>query len=215
LAGLAQCTRFPITGLDARRQKDLVEFNSRLTTMQTDTEGLPVKEKLSHLVEHSGLSSAIYYDTEANLRLDHLLELAASFHTRSGEFLAAVAMNQDTDFYDARAEKVALMTMHAAKGLEFPVVFVTGCEEGLIPYHRNAQDKGDEAEERRLFYVAMTRARDQLYLTCAHKRPIYGKQVDRVLSPFVADIEERLKRDDSPSFKGNKKKCNNVQLKLF
>jgi DNA helicase-2/ATP-dependent DNA helicase PcrA len=106
--------------------------------------------------------------------------------------------------------------MHAAKGLEFPVVFVTGCEENLIPFKRGNRRQADIEEERRLFYVAMTRAKDRLYLTRAKKRRTYGKLEDRLLSPFVTDIENRLKQDETPRLKKRKKKgSEQMQLKLF
>jgi superfamily I DNA/RNA helicase len=108
------------------------------------------------------------------------------------------------------------MTMHAAKGLEFPVVFIAGCEENLIPFRRDNNRQSDIQEERRLFYVAMTRAKDRLYLTRAKKRRLYGKLEDRVVSPFVADIENRLKQDETPRSKMKKKKVSEqMQLKLF
>jgi superfamily I DNA/RNA helicase len=108
------------------------------------------------------------------------------------------------------------MTMHAAKGLEFPVVFITGCEENLIPFKRGENRQTDLEEERRLFYVAMTRAKERLYLTRAKKRRIFGKIEDRFLSPFVADIENRLKLDETPRLKKRKKKgSDQMQLKLF
>jgi DNA helicase-2/ATP-dependent DNA helicase PcrA len=80
------------------------------------------------------------------------------------------------------------MTMHAAKGLEFPVVFVAGCEEGIVPYVAAADSAGEAAdleEERRLLYVAMTRARDHLFLTSAARRVIFGRSVNPSPSPFL------------------------------
>jgi DNA helicase-2/ATP-dependent DNA helicase PcrA len=105
------------------------------------------------------------------------------------------------------------MTMHTAKGLEFPVVFIVGCEQDLIPYRRPGQGTVDSAEERGLFYVAMTRAGQQLYLTCAKKRRIYGRLEKRRLSSFVAEIEDRLKQTETSRRK--KKGSDAVQLKLF
>ena len=102
-------------------------------------------------------------------------------------------MERDTDLYDPQAEKVALMTLHAAKGLEFPVVFILGCEDNYIPFRRTPDDSVDLEEERRLFYVAMTRAKAQLFLSWAQYRQIYGTKVKRSLSPFVQDIETHLK----------------------
>jgi superfamily I DNA/RNA helicase len=105
------------------------------------------------------------------------------------------------------------MTMHAAKGLEFPVVFIAGCEDDLIPLNHQGSRQADPAEERRLFYVAMTRAMQQLYLTRAKKRSIYGKLLKRSPSPFLSDIENRLKKNESPQKKSKRKQ--QKQLKLF
>jgi superfamily I DNA/RNA helicase len=108
--------------------------------------------------------------------------------------------------------------MHAAKGLEFPVVFIAGCEDGLIPLWREVSNQNepiDVAEERRLFYVAMTRAMERLYLTRAKKRSLYGKRLSRSPSPFLADIENRLKKDASPQIKSKKRHSEQQQLHLF
>jgi superfamily I DNA/RNA helicase len=108
------------------------------------------------------------------------------------------------------------MTIHAAKGLEFPVVFIAGCEDDLIPLAHPGNKKTDPGEERRLFYVAMTRAMQQLYLTRAKKRSIYGKLLTRRPSPFLADIESRIKKDETPPKKSPKnKEKKQQQLKLF
>ncbi len=104
------------------------------------------------------------------------------------------------------------MSMHAAKGLEFSVVFIAGCEDGLIPYRRAADERIDAEEERRLFYVAMTRARQRLYLSCARRRRVFGKAEARQVSPFVRDIEERLRKDETPRAGRRKKKDDQLQL---
>ena len=100
--------------------------------------------------------------------------------------------------------------MHAAKGLEFPVVFVAGCEQDYIPFKRNDQQPADLAEERRLFYVAMTRAMERLYLTRAKNRRIYGQTLTRALSPFVVDSENQLKKDESPLPKKKKSRQDGI-----
>jgi superfamily I DNA/RNA helicase len=88
---------------------------------------------------------------------------------------------------------VSLLTLHAAKGLEFPVVFLTGCEDGLLPLRwGGALDPAQEAEERRLFFVGMTRARSHLFLSHARRRAWRGTVRDAVPSPFLTDIEEAL-----------------------
>jgi DNA helicase-2/ATP-dependent DNA helicase PcrA len=147
----------------------------------------------------------------------NLLNLSEDFSGNTVEFLANAALYTDTDAYLPLAEKVALITMHAAKGLEFPVVFIAGCEDDFIPLKREGSkhdEPVDMAEERRLFYVAMTRAMERLYLTRAKKRSVYGKRLSRSPSPFLADIENRLKKSESPQSK-NKKASAQRQLKLF
>ena len=144
-----------------------------------------------------------------------LIDLAGQFNSDYTEFLAAVALHTDTDVYTHRAEKISLMTLHAAKGLEFPVVFITGCEQGLIPFTPHGAEQADMAEERRLFYVAMTRAMERLYFTRATKRRIYGKTEPRVLSTFVADSEAQLKRKETPRTKKKQAGTDQKQLKPF
>jgi superfamily I DNA/RNA helicase len=107
------------------------------------------------------------------------------------------------------------MTMHAAKGLEFPVVFITGCEDGLIPYYRSDDSQGNLDEERRLFYVALTRAQEQIYLTHAAKRLRYGKRTSQRPSPFLAVIQAELLQHAKPAKLKQKKKKEDPQLPLF
>ncbi|MGE3149763.1 MAG: UvrD-helicase domain-containing protein, partial [Pseudorhodoplanes sp.] len=127
----------------------------------------------------------------------------------------AVALSTEADFHDARADRVSLMTMHAAKGLEFPVVFVVGMEAGLVPFSWGPSTPGDEAtqtEERRLFYVAMTRAKDRLFLTRAKER--FWRGATRALppSPFLGDIAADLIVSDIAS---ERKRRQVQQLNLF
>ena len=104
--------------------------------------------------------------------------------------------------------------MHAAKGLEFPVVFISGCEKGFIPFQRPGRAAADIDEERRLFYVALTRARERLFLTYAQTRRLRGKRVTRQPSPFIKDIQKHLKKYQTPKiFRASAEK--EVQLKLF
>ena len=106
------------------------------------------------------------------------------------------------------------MTMHAAKGLEFPIVFIIGCEKDYLPFQRDGGNSSDPAEERRLFYVAMTRAKSELYLSYAKKRRIYGKPKNRFISPFVADIERALKQHEKMELT-QQQKPSQQQLTLF
>jgi DNA helicase-2/ATP-dependent DNA helicase PcrA len=130
-------------------------------------------------------------------------------------FLEASVLEQETDDYDPRADRVALMTLHAAKGLEFPVVFIVGCEEGLLPYAR-----GDEApnveEERRLFYVGMTRAQEKLVLVNAKRRLLFGRMIEPATSRFIQDIEAALVSLQEPTpRKTVREQPDNIQLSLF
>ncbi len=125
-----------------------------------------------------------------------LATLAASHDVAGDEggLREQVALATEADFHDARADRVSLMTMHAAKGLEFSVVFVVGLEDGLTPWSHpdKARNDGAAAEERRLFYVAMTRARDRLFLTRTARRFWHGKPRALPPSPFLAAIPEAL-----------------------
>jgi DNA helicase-2/ATP-dependent DNA helicase PcrA len=107
------------------------------------------------------------------------------------------------------------MTIHAAKGLEFTVVFVTGCEEGLIPFARPGEAPRDPGEERRLFYVALTRARDLLCLTLAGRRRRFGNITETRKSPFLADMEDLLETLAGPGRKPRKQSPGQVQMDLF
>ncbi len=118
------------------------------------------------------------------------------------------------DFFDPHADAVALMTMHMAKGLEFSVVFITGCEDGLIPC-TIMNDGADIEEERRLFYVGMTRAKDELYLTRARNRFLYGKRLVQSPSPFLREIPENYVRARIVPERTARQKGEDNQLELF
>ena len=107
-------------------------------------------------------------------------------------FLTEVALGAGIDTWDPRADRISLLTLHAAKGLEFPVVIIAGCEDGLLPLTWGTPDPADLEEERRLFYVGVTRAKSKLFLTRAGKRLWRGKVRQLPPSPYLADIEERL-----------------------
>jgi len=109
------------------------------------------------------------------------------------EFLSELALGTDADLWDPRADAVSLLTIHAAKGLEFAAVFLVGCEDGILPLRwGRGRDTGNTDEERRLFFVAMTRAGRRLFLCHARKRAWRGKIRERTPSPFLRDIEEAL-----------------------
>ncbi|HTL47201.1 MAG TPA: UvrD-helicase domain-containing protein [Verrucomicrobiae bacterium] len=124
------------------------------------------------------------------LRLDEIARACGSDRPR---FFSEARMAADVDAWDERADAVSLMTLHAAKGLEFPVVFIAGCEEGVLPMKWSAEMPREElAEERRLFYVGMTRAKERLFLSGAAKRLWQGKIREQEPSSFLKDIEQKL-----------------------
>lgn len=129
--------------------------------------------------------------------LDEALEILAPLAERCGtdveRFLTEIVLDTEVDVWDPRADQVSMLTLHASKGLEFRVVFLVGCEDGILPL-RWGHDVSNDAsgEERRLFFVGMTRAREQLYLTRARRRMWRGKIREQEISPFVRDIEDEL-----------------------
>jgi DNA helicase II / ATP-dependent DNA helicase PcrA len=155
------------------------------------------------VIERSGMEEALKKGGEEDAeRLENAKELAtlaSRYDVTPGTegingFLADTALAGDQDEMDRDQSKtgVTLMTVHAAKGLEFETVFVTGLEEGLFPHEGMGDEKRDEEEERRLFYVAVTRARTQLILTLARVRRIYGTDYMAAPSSFITDIDDHL-----------------------
>ena len=147
--------------------------------------------------------------------LKRLLSMAGPFGRDTADYLKTLYLASDQDLYDLAAESVTVMTMHAAKGLEFKVVFVAGCEEGLIPYAKDGSHCEDMDEERRLFFVAMTRARDFLFFSFAKSRTRHGKTKAAGLSPFVADMDRQFLRFEVSGFSGLDKPKKPVQMSLF
>jgi DNA helicase II / ATP-dependent DNA helicase PcrA len=159
------------------------------------------------------IEDAVTKDPAAAAAFSRIRMLAEAFEDPDA-FMDSLALDQDPDHLANAAQKVSLLTMHAAKGLEFPVVFVTGCEQGLIPFARDGAPCQAPAEERRLFYVAMTRAMDLLCLTYARKRQMFGASRDRQPSVFLEDIAAQLVRLEKQARVLPEKK-QPVQLELF
>ena len=157
-------------------------------------------ELLDELLEKTGYVRALEEKntTEDTARAENVRELKTSILTymkESGDttlegYLANVALYTDMDNYDADADCVVLMTIHSAKGLEFPTVFLVGMEETIFPGIRAIGEPEEMEEERRLCYVAVTRAKEKLYLTSAHNRLIFGRTTANRVSRFVSEIPE-------------------------
>ena len=162
----------------------------------------PLKRIVEAVLAASGLEEALDDGEEskqARANVGELVTSAAEFQQENeqaalADFLHQVALVSDTDHFDGSTGAVTFMTLHAAKGLEFPAVFVVGCEDGLLPMVRMDAPRDGQAvrnakeEERRLAFVGMTRAKDELVLTCARRRQLRGVSTAQVASPFLEEI---------------------------
>ena len=192
--------------LSLRAHKALTHFCALIDRVKREIRTKPIDEVLSWLVEETGYRQMLERDTspEAESRMENIQELvnAAADAASRGEdlrdFLDHAALVSDTDQIDVRA-KVMLMTLHSAKGLEFPLVAIIGLEESLCPHSRAFENEGALEEERRLCYVGMTRARRQLLLTCAQQRRRYGGGSPERMTPsrFLREIPAELVEDRS------------------
>ncbi|WP_319522726.1 UvrD-helicase domain-containing protein [uncultured Desulfosarcina sp.] len=197
---LSQARRLPIPKMGNARQQRLFEFTNQLTEYRRQMEALPVARRVAWIYEKAGFDQKLTADAHFETGYRQLMATAETCGNDAAAFLAALALSSNTDIYDHRVEKVSLTTMHAAKGLEFPVVFIAGCEDTWMPYS-SAKRPADPEEERRLFYVALTRAKRHLVLTKANRRRINGKSEARQWSPFIKEIEESYKRYRRKSLK--------------
>ena len=150
-------------------------------------------------------------DVESRVRLDNIRELKSSIvsylentdEPSLNGFLEEIALYTDLEQLDSDGDAIVMMTIHAAKGLEFPHVFLSGAEEGLFPGMRAIGEPEEMEEERRLCYVAITRAKRRLTITCAHQRMLYGRTTVSRPSRFLAEIPEELverKQHTQPRF---------------
>lgn len=165
-----------------------------LDHMEESEEALPARIAAAAADARQAEKADLAALAEAKAWLD-ALAASDSVAGSTQNFIEAVALSTEADFRDTRADRVSLLTMHAAKGLEFPVVFVVGMESGLVPFSwgPSADDSdGTAAEERRLFYVAMTRAKDRLFLTRAAQRFWRGAVRTLLASPFLDEIAADL-----------------------
>ncbi|HHW15523.1 MAG TPA: DNA helicase PcrA [Firmicutes bacterium] len=194
-----------IPGLGAKTVGTLREFAALLAGLAEKAKRLPVAELATAVLKETGYEAELLAErsVEAEARLENLEEFvntAAEFDSRTDEpslgvFLEQVALLSDADTYNPGAGGVTLMTLHAAKGLEFPVVFLVGMEEGTFPHSRSTLEPGDLEEERRLCYVGITRAMDRLYLTAARQRFVRGQVDFRIPSRFLEEIPRELRRE--------------------
>ncbi|PLX81471.1 MAG: ATP-dependent DNA helicase PcrA [Desulfuromonas sp.] len=206
---LAACSTALEAGvLGGAAAKRVGEFVALMTSFSQRLNDLPYPELTAALIEESGYGPALREEAEGAMtdgqrqeakgRLDNLEQLLSGMEEHFGtegrlqDYLEQIALVTDLDSYDPSLDRVTLMTLHAAKGLEFPLVFMTGMEEGLFPSSRVGDEDGKMEEERRLCYVGMTRAMERLYLSYARRRRIYGSYQYNPPSRFLAEIPPHL-----------------------
>jgi DNA helicase-2/ATP-dependent DNA helicase PcrA len=189
-------------GLTARAKNALAGFIRLIEGLATAVDKLPLHEQVEHVIHQSGLID--HYGKEksekAEARVENIEELvsaAKGFDYHNDDeiemdsltaFLTHAALEAGEGQADAWEDCVQLMTLHSAKGLEFPMVFMCGMEDGLFPHQRSLEERNSLQEERRLCYVGMTRAREKLILTYAEKRRMYGKDFYPLPSIFIGEI---------------------------
>ena len=185
-----------------RAAAPMEEFAQMIEDLRIQSETMELDEFYDLLIEKTGYVEALEKknDEESLTRIDNVWELKSNIveYMRSHDtpslegFLEETALFTDIDRYDAGADAAVMMTLHAAKGLEFPVVFLCGMEEGIFPGQRSLDEPDALEEERRLCYVGITRAEKELYLSCTRCRMIFGRTSYNGMSRFIEEIPEQL-----------------------
>ena len=178
------------------------DFIKTIEQLRGKIEDLSISELIKETLDKTGYVRALEQEntTEAETRIENLeefLTVAIEFEEEEAEntladFLEGITLSSDIDGMEDSEDSVTLMTLHSAKGLEFPVVFLVGMEEGIFPGNKSIGEPKELEEERRLFYVGITRAKQYLYLTCAKKRTIFGSTSYNQISRFINEIPSDL-----------------------
>ena len=192
-----------IPSLTARAISSINKFVSLMNTLISDAENLSVSHLIEEILDRSGYMKMLKSSNSAEdeSRVENLKELvsdAVAFENSSedkslGAFLEKVTLVSDIDNLDEENNAVVMMTVHSAKGLEFPVVFLVGMENGIFPGMSSLNSNSEMEESRRLAYVAITRAKENLYISSAEQRMVYGRTVTYQISDFVNEIPRELK----------------------
>jgi DNA helicase-2/ATP-dependent DNA helicase PcrA len=219
LEQLQDAARQKSSALFAAAEGKVSAFTNLIETLRAETQGLPLKELVEVVVAKSGLIE--HYKTEREgadriANLEELVNAAATFTEEDREIESGEAADPLTAFLTHAAleagehqagdgqDALQMMTVHSAKGLEFDVVFLSGLEEGLFPHEQSAMERDGLEEERRLAYVAITRARNRLYLSHAQTRMLHGQTRYNVPSRFLEEIPAQLMKWLTPRFSRQK-----------
>ncbi len=190
-----------IEELSSSKADQIMKFVDLIKDLQKLNDEFTASGMIKHVVDKSGYKKMLNDGSvEGEARLENISELISVAHKYDSLepgialniFLEEVSLISDLDTIDEEDNAVTLMTVHSAKGLEFPFVFIAGLEEGVFPHNRSLLDREGLEEERRLMYVAMTRAKEALYLLHARERMLYGESRNNAPSQFLADIEDAL-----------------------
>jgi DNA helicase-2/ATP-dependent DNA helicase PcrA len=194
-------------------KKNVEKFLALIAYLRGKQEDLTVTRLVEEIIEHTGYVRELEQErtVEAQTRIENIKELftvtknfeASTEEPTLGSFLEQTALIADIDSLEQGTDMVILMTLHSAKGLEFPVVFLTGLEEGVFPHARSMQSDREMEEERRLAYVGITRAKDELYLTFATRRTIFGNTMMAQVSRFVREVPQELFKRPEGSRRGS------------
>jgi DNA helicase II / ATP-dependent DNA helicase PcrA len=187
-----------LSQLQPRARTKLAEFATLIESLRRERDTITVTEITRRVLERTGYQKTLEEEqsVEAQSRLENVLELlnvTREFEAQTesptlSAFLEQASLVADIDSLDSESEAVTMMTLHSAKGLEFPIVFMTGMEEGMFPHFRSRESDREMEEERRLCYVGITRAEDELYLTWASRRSQFGNVAYNAPSRFLKDI---------------------------
>ncbi|PSB10685.1 DNA helicase PcrA [Pleurocapsa sp. CCALA 161] len=191
-----------VNTMGGRAAKALNQFAQMIQETKDQLDNLTAAEVLSHIIEQSGYVKELQQQgtDEADNRIANIYELynaVQQFQEDNEEnsleaFLASASLSSDLDDLNEEQQKVSMMTLHAAKGLEFPVVYLVGMEQGLLPHNRTLNDPLEIEEERRLCYVGITRAQEQLFLTYTRERRLWGNREPAVSSQFLQELPGEL-----------------------
>ena len=190
-----------------------LEFKRIIEELKKDMENMSLTELVDDVLDKSGMKNSLEADNtlESELRLDNLMEfksITATFEQNTGsvdlkDFLEEISLIADIEEHKEDSDVVTLMTIHSAKGLEFPVVFLVGMEEGIFPHQNSFCEENGIEEERRLCYVGITRAEKKLYLSNARQRMLYGNTSQNPPSRFLKEIDPNVLEENNSTMNIN------------